>query len=140
MAQNTFTPTGTETHLNARQIWNRNATDAESRLGALELVTPQVVTSSGGVLSFDKALGGNLSVELFEDITDVSFTNVSNGDSGLIEVTQDSLGSWTWFAGSHTVLAGDLAAIASITPTTGVATIGWYYNDSILYLYVSDAI
>jgi hypothetical protein len=139
MAQNTFTPTGSETHLDARNVWNQNATDAESRLGALELVTPQVVTSSGGVLSFDKALGSNLSVELFEDITDISFTNVSNGDSGFIEVTQDSLGSWTWFSGSHIVLAGDLADIAFITPTTGVATIGWYYNDSILYLYVSEA-
>ena len=139
MAQNTFTPTGTETHLNARTVWNCNATDAESRLGALELVTPQVSTSSGGVLPFDKSLGGNVSVELFEDITDISIINVSDGDSGLIEVTQDTTGSWTWSVGSHIVLAGDLADIAAITPTTGVATIGWYYNGSILYLYVSDA-
>ena len=140
MAQNTFTPTGTETHLNARQIWNGNATDAEARLASLELVTPQVVASSGGVLSFDNSLGGNLSVELFEDITDVSFTNVSNGDSGLIEVSQNATGSWTWSAGSHIVLSGDLADIVNITPTTGVATIGWYYNDSILYLFVSGAV
>lgn len=140
MAQNTFTPTGTETHLIARQIWNGNATDAEARFAALELVTPQAVTSSSGILSFDNSLGSNLSVELFEDITDVSFTNVSNGDSGLIEVTQDVTGSWTWSAGSHTVLSGDLANIAAITPTTGVSTIGWYYNDLILYLYVSEAV
>ena len=139
MAQNTFTPTGSETHLDARTVWNDNATDAEARLAALELVTPQVVNSSSGLLSFDNSLGGNLSVELFEDITDISFANVSNGDSGLIEVTQDSTGSWTWSSGSHIVLAGDLADIAAITPITGVATIGWYYNDSILYLYVSDA-
>ena len=140
MAQNTFTPTGTETHLNARTVWNENATDAESRLAALELVTPQVVTSSGGVLSFDNSLGGNLLVELFEDITDVSFTNVSHGDSGLIEVTQNVIGSWTFSAGSNIVLSGDLADIVNITPTTGVATVAWYYDDSILYLYVSEAV
>ena len=140
MAQNTFTPAGSETHLDARTVWNDNATDAESRLTALELKTPQVVNSFGGVLSFDNSLGSNLSVELFEDITDVSFTNVSNGDSGLIEVTQDAIGSWTWSVGSHVVLSGDLADIAIVTPTTGVATVAWYYNDSILYLYVSEAV
>jgi len=139
MSQNAFIPTGSETHLNARDVWNGNAADAESRLTALELVTPQVVTSSGGVLLFDNSLGGNLSLELFEDITDISFTNVSHGDSGLIEVTQDSTGSWTLSAGSNIVLSGDLADIVNITPTTGVATIGWYYDDSILYLYVSAA-
>tara|TARA_R110000772_G_scaffold120678_1_gene226947 strand:+ start:72 stop:494 length:423 start_codon:yes stop_codon:yes gene_type:complete len=139
MSQNTFIPTGSETHLNARDVWNGNAADAESRLTALELVTPQVVTSSSGVLLFDNSLGGNLSVELFEDITNISFTNVSHGDSGLIEVTQDSTGSWTLSAGSNIVLSGDLADIVNITPTTGVATIGWYYDDSILYLYVSAA-
>ncbi len=140
MAQNTFIPDGSSTHLNARNVWNANGLDAEARLSSLELVAPQVVVSSGGVLSFDNSLGGNLSVELFEDITDISFTNVNNGDSGLIEVTQDALGSWTWSAGSHTVLSGDLADIFNITPTTGVATIGWYYNDSILYLFVSEAV
>jgi hypothetical protein len=43
MAQNTFTPTGSETHLDARTVWNGNATDAENRLASIEGITGSFV-------------------------------------------------------------------------------------------------
>lgn len=105
--------------------------------------TPQVITVGSGVVTLDSSVSPNATVELNEDVTSFSVTNASIGDSGLIEVKQDSTGSWTWvISGSELVLSGDLADIASITPTTGVLTVGWYKfgaGTSDAYIFVSSA-
>ena len=143
MAQNTFTPAGSETHLNARQIWNGNATDAEARFGSLELVTPQVVTSSSNILEWDHTLGSTVKVTLTEDVYNLLPNNAVEGDSGLIIVEQDGTSNWTLNdAINSRVLAGDLAVIGTdMTSATKVCTIGWYYGEGdIKYLYVSDVV
>ena len=144
MAQNTFTPTGSETHLNARQIWNGNATDAEARFAALEGFaaledsSPQTLSSAAGALVLDATSGYNGSLSLNEDVSSFSITNTASGDSGLILVKQDATAAWT-FTSTYDVLAGDLADIASITPSgSGAASVGWYNDGSDNYLYVSS--
>ena len=138
MAQNTFTPTGSETHLNARQIWNGNATDAEARFAALEDSSPQTLSSAAGALVLDATSGYNGSLSLNEDVSSFSITNTASGDSGLILVKQDATAAWT-FTSTYDVLAGDLADIASITPSgSGAASVGWYNDGSDNYLYVSS--
>ena len=141
MAQNTFTPTGSETHLDARTVWNDNATDAESRLGALELVTPQVVTSSSNILQWNHTLGSTVKVTLTEDVSSIIPNNAVEGDSGLIVIEQDGTSNWTLNdAINSRWRAGDRAGIGSdMTSATMVCTVGWYLGEgSIKYLYVSD--
>ena len=140
MAQNTFTPAGSETHLNARQVWNGNATDAEARFGSLELEsTQQTISSSGGVLTLDAASGYSAATTLTEDVSSLVFSNTSSGDSGLIVVKQDNTADWT-FSATQDVLVGDLADIATITASgIGAGTIGWYDDGTDEYLYVSSS-
>ena len=138
MAQNTFTPTGSETHLDARTIWNGNATDAESRFSILENTAPQTLSSTAGALVLDTSSGYNGSLSLNEDVSSFSITNTASGDSGLILVKQDTTAGWT-FTSTYDVLAGDLADIASITPSgSGAASVGWYNDGSDNYLFVSS--
>ena len=138
MAQNTFTPAGSETHLDARTVWNNNATDAEARFSILENTVPQTLSSTAGALVLDAASGYNGSLSLNEDVSSFSITNTASGDSGLILVKQDATAAWT-FTSTYDVLAGDLADIASITPSgSGAASVGWYNDGSDNYLYVSS--
>jgi hypothetical protein len=138
MAQNTFTPTGSETHLNAKQVWNGNADDAEARLSILENTAPQTLSSTAGALVLDSSSGCNGSLSLNEDVSSFSITNTASGDSGLILVKQDTTAGWT-FTSTYDVLAGDLADIASITPSgSGAASVGWYNDGSDNYLFVSS--
>jgi hypothetical protein len=138
MAQNTFTPTGSETHLNAKQVWNGNADDAEARLSILENTAPQTLSSTAGSLTLDVSSGYNGSLSLNEDVSSFSITNTASGDSGLILVKQDATAGWT-FTSTYDVLAGDLADIASITPSgSGAASVGWYNDGSDNYLFVSS--
>ena len=138
MAQNTFTPAGSETHLDARTIWNGNATDAESRFSILENTNPQTLSSLAGSLILDVSGGYNGSLSLNEDVSSFSITNTASGDSGLILVKQDTTAGWT-FTSTYDVLAGDLADIASITPSgSGAASVGWYNDGSDNYLFVSS--
>lgn len=143
MSQNTFIPTGSETHLDARDVWNGNAADAESRLTALEsgkeIITPQVVTSSGGLLTWDHNLGSTIKVNLTEDVTSVSISNAVEGDSGMIVVRQGGVSPFAFGGSSLRTLSGDLSVIASDMPAASyVCTINWYYDGSLIYVYVSD--
>ena len=148
MSQNAFIPTGSETHLNARDVWNGNAADAESRLTALELVTPQVVLENGvQILDWDHALGSTIKHTLTDDVFSINITNVVDGDSGLIILRQDGNGPWTYSgsgsvgggSASEKILSGDLASIATVL-TGEVITLGWFYDGqaNLIYYYVSD--
>lgn len=126
MAQNTFTPTGTETHLDARVVWNGNATDAESRLGSLESAPPA-------------------HTHTVSDITDIATTyapishthTVSDIDSGLAAngtvATADGAGNVTWEVGG----GGGAAAFSVLTVTTATYTqttehTNYLYDDTLL--------
>lgn len=85
-------------------------------------------------------------VTLTEDVFGISIAGLNQtavGASGLLEVKQDTTGGHT-FSPQHPqtfILSGDPVDIASITPTSGVGTIGWYkYGAGAeeLYLYISD--
>lgn len=100
--------------------------------------TPQSISSASSILTLDASLGANANTTLTEDVTGFSITNTTSGDSGLIIVEQDATGSWT-FTSTYDVLAGDLADIASITPSgSGAASIGWYNDGTDNYLFVSS--
>jgi hypothetical protein len=150
MAQLPFNPTtGVSTHQDALTVWNGNAADAELRLSDLEAVSgdhlslqtktiQQSISSSSSILTLDVSLGGNVTTTLTEDVTGFFITNAATGDSGFILVEQDTTAAWT-FSSSYDVLAGDLADIASITPSgSGAASIGWYNDGTDKYLFVSD--
>jgi hypothetical protein len=164
MAQLPFNPTtGVSTHQDALTVWNGNAADAELRLSDLEAVSgdhlsfssditdlsnditdlqtktiQQSISSSSSILTLDVSLGGNATTTLTEDVTGFFITNAATGDSGFILVEQDTTAAWT-FSSSYDVLAGNLADIASITPSgSGAASIGWYNDGTDKYLFVSD--
>lgn len=107
MAQNTFTPTGTETHLDARVVWNGNATDAESRLGSLESAPP---AHTHTVSDIDSGLAANGTV-----------------------ATADGAGNVTWEVGG----GGGAAAFSVLTVTTATYTqttehTNYLYDDTLL--------
>jgi len=140
MAQNQIAiTTGVTTHGDVLSGMNANFADSETRFTDLETdQTPQSISSSSNVLTLDVSLGYNANTTLTEDVSGFSITNTSSGDSGLILVEQDSTAGWT-FTSTYDVLAGDLADIASITPSgSGAASIGWYNDGTDNYLYVSN--
>ena len=76
MAQNTFIPDGSQTHLDARNIWNGNATDAEFRISGLEYKSMQnVISSSSSDLTLDCNDGCNAVTTLTEDVTGFNIIN-----------------------------------------------------------------
>jgi len=102
-------------------------------------VAPQVVTSSGGLLTWDHNLGSTIKVSLTEDVTSVSISNAVEGDSGMILVQQGGVSPFAFGGSSLRTLSGDLSVIASDMPAASyVCTIGWYYDGSLIYVYVSD--
>lgn len=139
MSQQNFIPDSGSTHGTFRTLFNANATDAENRLASIEPhFIQQSVNSVSGVLTVDVTGGYSADTTLTEDITGFSILNSTSGDSGLIALKQDNSGAWT-FSSSQTVLVGDLADIASITPSgSGVGTVCWYDYGSDQYLYVSN--
>lgn len=139
MSQQNFIPVSGATHLTFRNIFNANATDAENRLTSIEPhFTQQSISSVSGVLTVDVTGGYSADTTLTEDITGFSIINSTSGDSGLVVLKQDNSGAWT-FSSSQTVLVGDLADVASITPSgSGVGTVCWYDDGSDQYLYVSN--
>lgn len=140
MSQNQISITGGVTlHGHVLTGMNANFADAETRMSDLEIGSvQQSISSSSSVLSLDVSLGHNATTTLTEDVTGFSITNTSTGDSGFILVEQDNTGSWT-FASSYEVLAGDLADIATITPSgSGAGAIGWYNDGTDNYLFVSS--
>ena len=68
---------------------------------------------------------------------EIGFTGAVAGDSGLLIVSQDATASWT-VSSTAVVLSGDLADIASITSSTGLGSIGWFFDGSVYTLYISD--
>lgn len=108
-----------------------------------ENLEPQTATLTAGVIAYDVSSGSNAALLLDADATALTLTNAATGDSGLIEITQDATGGHVVnLTAGELVLAGDLADLAAITPTTGVATLGWYKHDNganDVYLYVSSA-
>lgn len=140
MAQNQISiTTGVSTHEDVLDGMNLNFADSETRLGSLELEsTQQAISSSGGILTLDVASGYSAATTLTEDVSSLVFSNTNSGDSGLIVVKQDNTADWT-FSATQDVLVGDLADIATITPSgSGAATIGWYDDGTDEYLYVSS--
>jgi len=140
MAQNQIAiNSGVTTHEDVLNGMNANFSDSETRLTTLEDKTLiQAISSSANTLTLDASLAGNATTTLTEDITTFSITNAASGDSGLILVEQDNTAGWT-FTSTYDVLAGDLADIASITPSgSGAASIGWFGDGSDYYLYVSQ--
>jgi len=140
MAQNQIAiNSGVTTHEDVLNGMNANFSDSETRLTTLEDKTLiQAISSSANTLTLDASLAGNATTTLTEDITTFSITNAASGDSGLILVEQDNTAGWT-FTSTYDVLAGDLADIASITPSgSGAASIGWFGDGPDYYLYVSQ--
>ena len=117
--------------------------DKASAKSTLNLsTTPQAATFSAGAIAFDASISPNATVQLTADATALTISNANVGDSGLIEISQDATGGYVLnLTAGEIILAGDAADIASITPSTGVGTLGWYKHDtggSDLYLYISD--
>jgi len=107
-------------------------------------LTPQTATFNAvaGVINVDYSVGPNAKIELTGDAFYLSVNNSAVGDSGMLEITQDAVGGHVYDpAAGEVVLSGDPATIASITPTTGIGTVGWYKfgpNPADVYLYISD--
>ena len=133
------TEEGVTTHADVLSGINANFDDSYSNVSGLQTKTKQnTISSSSSILTLDASLGGNAATTLTEDVTGFSITNASTGDSGFILVEQDNTGSWT-FASTYEVLAGDLADIATITPSgSGAGAIGWYNDGTDNYLFVSS--
>lgn len=120
------------------------APGADGADGADQDLTPQTATfdSVSGVINVDYSVSPNAKIELTADAYYLSVNNASVGDSGMLEITQDSVGGHVYDpAAGEIVMSGDAADIANITPSTGVGTIGWYKfgtnSSASIYLYVS---
>ncbi len=86
--------------------------------------------SAAAVLDFDMSLGNNFDVELFENVTTVTFSNFPAGGKIVpifIEFTQDVTGGWTvtgwpaavkWPAGLAPVITAAIGAVDTITGFT----------------------
>ena len=114
MSQNSFIPTGSETHLDARAVWNGNATDAESRLTSLESGSARAVDSVNtqtGVVVLDA-----------DDIDDSATTNkfATQGEldkaNTALQPTDPTLASVTT-NGATTVNNISVGTIATLHPT-----------------------
>lgn len=140
MAQNPISITsGVTTHGDVVSGMNFNFNDAENRMYDLECKSMQnTISSSSSSLTLDCNSGCNAITTLTEDVTGFNIINSVTGDSGLILIEQNNVGGWI-FSSLDTVLGGDLADIATITPSgLGVGAIGWYSDGSDHYLFVSD--
>ena len=103
--------------------------------------TVQDITSSGGSVTFNAAIGSNARIILTEDVSSINITNLINGDTGIIFIKQNATGSWTFNITDATtrVYSGDLSKIPDITPNTvGSATVGYAFDSGELHLYVSE--
>jgi len=127
-----------------------DAATARTALGVADApsVTPQVILANGiQILSWDHALGSTIKHTLTDDVFSIDVSNVVDGDSGLIILTQDGNGPWTYqgtgfFGGvnaGQSILAGDLAEVATVLMNE-VITLGWFYDGQAnqIYYYVSD--
>jgi len=96
----------------------------------------QTVSTTAGVLSFDYTAGEIVKTTLTENVTSLAITNAVEGASGMIILTTDGLGAWSLAAGANRVLNGIPADVATLT-TADKITIGYYYDGTEMYLYIS---
>lgn len=114
--------------------------------------TPDTTPKLGSISSNVATISSYSStLHLTEDVYSINwsdFTDLSLGDSGLIIITQDGNGPWTFFGGNpdDKYLAGDTADIAAMV-AGDTCTVGWFYpsvsisvpgNAPRMYYYVSD--
>ena len=96
MALQNFDPIPNQTtNSDARDLFNSNFADTESRLQNLEsfvLPSQSEVFSSSGTLNIDGSLRSVLAVILTEDVS-LTIQNAEIGDSGMILFRQDATGS-----------------------------------------------
>lgn len=90
------------------------------------------VSDGGGNLEFDMALGNNFDVELFENVTAITFVNFPAGGKVVpifIEFTQDALGPWT-VAGWPAAVKWPFGVAPAVTPAiNAVDTITGFTRD-----------
>lgn len=112
-------------------------TSDASGVGSWEKKTKvQTVSTTAGVLSFDYSAGEIVKTTLTENVTSLAITNANEGDSGMIILTTDGLGAWTFAEGSNRVLNGLPNDVSTLTGSDKI-TIGYYYDGTEMYLYIS---
>ncbi len=124
-----------------------DAATARTALGVAD--APSVTPLSGTIVSNVAYLSSfNSTLHLTEDVYELDWSaiTVPSGESGLIEITQDGNGPWTFFGGipDDKYLAGDTADIAAMV-SGDICTVGWYCPGESsygsfprMYFYVSD--
>ena len=105
--------------------------------------TQQTITSSASALTLDVSLGHSATTTLTENITSFTIQNASTGDSGVLIISSNG-GGWTFpdqngLGASHIVHTGSPDNVSTLTSATSSAvSIGWYYDGSRHFLYISD--
>jgi len=98
----------------------------------------QTKSTSAGVLNIDYSLGANVKTTLTENVTSINISNAVEGDAGLIIFDTDGLGTYSMTVGaSNRVLSGYVADF-SLLSTGDKITMGYYYDGSAMYLYISQ--
>ena len=98
----------------------------------------QSKATASGVLTIDYSLGANVKTTLTESVTSIAITNAVEGDSGLIIFDTDGLATYSMTVGlANKVLSGYPVDFQSLT-ANDIITMGYYYNGSGLYLYISQ--
>jgi len=92
-------------------------------------LAPHAVTIAAGTATISSH---NTSLHLTADVNSVdwsTFMDLSPGASGLITVTQDGNGPWTFFGGNDDDIyqTGDPADIATMT-VGECCVVGWFYH------------
>ena len=101
----------------------------------------QTLSSSLNSVTLDVSNGMNGRITLTEDVNSLTISNLSDGDTGMIFIKQDSTGGYVFnvSTSSQRVYSGDLANIPNVTPNSvGSATVGYAYDSGEVYLYVSE--
>ena len=101
----------------------------------------QTLSSSLSSVTLDVSNGMNGRITLTEDVNSLTISNLSDGDTGMIFIKQNSTGGYVFNVStpSQRVYSGDLASIPNITSNSvGSATVGYAYDSGEVYLYVSE--
>lgn len=91
---------------------------------------PVAATIVAGVLTIDCALSNVFTVAVNANITSIVLNNLSTGQSIVVRLTQDAVGSRTWVLPAALQFAGGLNPSLSTPPNSVDELVATYYGDT----------
>lgn len=101
--------------------------------------TPQILTSSGGLVAFNASQGNNARLTLIENTVLQNPTNLIDGSGGNIQITQGAGPYTLGFGGDWVSVDGSAGVVSTTNGAVNVLT--WYYdNGELTYSFANRGI